>query len=1076
MSNHSDGLGNFVVTFTEFPGFQVLLEKIKRGENAFASGLTNSAKGLFLAALSGCHPAPILWITPSADKAERLCQEAALFNPGGREVCCLSEREEALPDGEGHDFLRLRILERLSLGENLLVVAPVRALLQKTLSARELKDSTLVLSEKETIDLERISERLTTMGYERVPMVEGPGDFALRGCILDIFPPAGEPVRIEFMGDEIERMTHFDSATQLSTRMTASVRILPVREETASQDVADYFSPESLLVVDEASQVRLHLLEYFSDSGEMSPDPDAIWNGRKCLFLSSWGGEHEALDFPFEAAEKFSGRWSEFISAVRRWSREGKRVAIVTPQEGRVRELLVQEGVNPVLPGEESELLPGQVQLFRSSLEEGFSFKPLEMILLTDREILGAPRRTPRRAPPMAGGETLRLEDIVEGDLVVHLQYGIGKYLGVGQLELDGARIDCIILEYARGDRLFVPVIHLDLLKKYNGLEGKGPSLSRLGSQEWAATKKKVKAEVEEMARGLLALYARREVKEGYAFLPDTLWQAELEAAFPYEETPDQGKAIREAKADMERPRPMDRLICGDAGYGKTEVALRASFKAVMSGKQVAILVPTTVLCQQHYNTFLERLSAYQVQVEMLSRFKSGREQTKIIRELKEGGVDIVIGTHRLLQKDVQFKDLGLVIIDEEQHFGVQHKERLKELKESVDVLTLTATPIPRPPHMSIVGIRDMSVIDTPPQDRLPIKTSLFEWRSEIVRGAISRELERGGQVFVVHNRVMGIERLAQEIRRLFPHASVAVAHGQMEEENLERVMLDFVSGRHDILVCTCIIESGLDIPGANTILISNAHTFGLAQLYQLRGRVGRDRHQAYAYLLYPERDKLTEIALKRLSTLRELTALGSGFQIALRDLEIRGAGNLLGPEQHGFIVAVGFDLYTHLLGDAVKELKGEPPPKEKPSPALDIPLQAYLPDDYVPHAGMKLNLYRRLSDMADLPGLDRFREELRDRFGPLPSEAENLMRLMRLKILCVAAEVPKVKLSGATLEILMPWTPSIPRRTMDKISALTLRRASFVPPQLIIRDAVAFPDWPQLLESVLSLLLKKGN
>jgi transcription-repair coupling factor (superfamily II helicase) len=1058
----------------EFPGFRILMEKIGGGENARVSGLSNAAKGLFLALLSGHTSSPLLWITSSAGKAERLCREAALFNAGGREICLLPERDESSPDSESGDPVRLRLLERLSRGENLLVVAPIRALLQKTLSSLELMENTLVFSERGTMDMEDTARRLYGMGYRRVPMVEEAGDFAMRGCILDIYPPSEEPVRLELYGDEIERLANFDVSSQISNRNIASVRIIPARENRTSQDAADYFPPESLFVIDEAPQIRLHLLEYFSENGEPEKEPDALWKDRHSLFVSSWGEERDAVHFPFEAAEKFSGRWNEFISAVGRWSREGKTVVIVTPQEARVREVLVQEGVNPAstaVKAEESGA--GRVLLFRSSMDEGFIFKPMDLIVLTDRETLGAPRR-PAQEKRKDRGQGLSLDSISEGDLVVHLQYGIGRYLGVGQLELDDAMIDCIILEYARGDRLFVPVIHLDLLQKYTGLEGKVPSLSRLGSQEWANTKRKVKASVEEMARGLLALYAKRESMPGYAFLPDTPWQAELEAAFPYEETPDQEQAIRQAKADMEKPRPMDRLICGDAGYGKTEVALRASFKAVMSGKQAAVLVPTTVLCQQHYNTFLERLTAYQVKIEMLSRFKSPRERSKIIRGLQDGTVDIVIGTHRLLQKDIRFKDLGLVIIDEEQHFGVQHKERLKELKENVDVLTLTATPIPRTLHMSIVGIRDMSVIDTPPLDRLPIKTSIFEWKTDIVRAAIARELERGGQVFVVHNRVQGIERLAQEIRRLFPHASTAVAHGQMEEEKLERVMLDFVSGNHDILVCTSIIESGLDIPGANTILINNAYAFGLAQLYQLRGRVGRARHQAYACLFYPGHARLSETAIKRLDTLRELTALGSGFQIALRDLEIRGAGNLLGPEQHGFIVSVGFDLYTHLLGEAVRELKGGKTSKDKPSPALDLPIKAYIPNDYVPHEGMKLNLYRRLSRMEELREVGLFRHELKDRFGPLPREAENLMCLMRMKILCSAAEIPRVRMNGMDLEILMPWTPAIPGRTLDDISELTRGKSFFEPPRLVINNAPSLEDWPLTLESVLRLLVKK--
>ena len=673
----------------------------------------------------------------------------------------------------------------------------------------------------------------------------------------------------------------------------------------------------------------------------------------------------------------------------------------------------------------------GTVTVITSGLSAGCELPELRLLLLTELETFGQ-RKTRRSTRPKSAGA--RLDDLKVGDLVVHVNHGIGRYLGVETLEIAGVHKDYLVVQYAGEDKLYVPTEQVGLLQKYIGVEGQEARLSRLGGGEWARVKKRVSESVKELAQGLLKLYAEREALPGYAYAPDTVWQHQFEEAFPYEETPDQLRAIAEIKADMERSRPMDRLLCGDVGFGKTEVAMRAAFKAVMDSKQVAVLVPTTILAQQHLRTFRDRFAAYPVRIEGLSRFQSPAEQSRILKGLAAGNVDIVIGTHRLLSKDVRFKDLGLVIVDEEQRFGVAQKERLKELRRSVDVLTLSATPIPRTLHMALAGVRDMSLIETPPEDRFPIRTYVVEYDDELVREAILRELARGGQVYFVHNRVQDIERFGERLRELVPEARIAIAHGQMDEDLLERVMLDFLNGETDVLLCSTIIETGMDIANVNTLTVDEADRLGLAQLYQLRGRVGRSNRVAYAYFTY-RRDKiLTEDAEKRLQAIREFTELGSGFKIALRDLEIRGAGNLLGPEQHGHIASVGFELYCKLLEEAVREVKGEVV-QEPPDPVIDLNVDAYVSDDYVPDPQRKVEVYkkvvgiRRTEDVADL------QEELEDRFGPPPPPVRNLLAVARIKVL--AKELMVASISGDKDEVAIRLQTGVilPRETVLHLS-----------------------------------------
>ncbi|RME40901.1 MAG: transcription-repair coupling factor, partial [Caldilineae bacterium] len=723
---------------------------------------------------------------------------------------------------------------------------------------------------------------------------------------------------------------------------------------------------------------------------------------------------------------------------------------------------------------------------------EGWLLRPRQdaaplLTFLTDAELFGVRKPQPRRRRRVRRGITPEtfFSDVKPGDYVVHIEHGIGVFQGLVKLALDGVEREYLEVHYSQGDKLYVPIHQADRLSRYIGADDTPPVLHRLGTSDWSKIKKRARAAVADIAAELLRLYAERQIVPGRAFGPDTDWQRELEAAFPYVETEDQLKAIAEVKADMERPRPMDRLICGDVGYGKTEVALRAAFKAVMDGAQVAILVPTTVLAQQHYNTFRERLAPYPVTVEMLSRFRTPAQTRRILEGLASGGVDIVIGTHRLLQRDVRFKDLGLLIVDEEQRFGVRHKERLRQLRANVDTLTLSATPIPRTLHMALSGVRDMSVIDTPPEERLPIKTTIAHADDTLIRTAILREFDRGGQVYFVHNRVMGIEQMANHIRRLVPEARVRVAHGQMPERQLERVMLDFAAGEFDVLVSTTIIESGLDIPNVNTILINRADRFGLAQLYQLRGRVGRAAVQSYAYLLVPPGHNLPDIARRRLDAIREASELGAGFQIAMRDLEIRGAGDLLGARQHGHIAAVGFDLYVRLLAQAVQERKevvgaGETDtltaeyllPLEEDI-QIHLPLPVYLPEDYLPEEHLRLRLYRRMANLNTLEEVESMGRELEDRFGALPEPVVNLMYQLKLKVLCRAAGVRYVSTEGGQVVIRAETLENVDRPGLQRRLSAGVRvgrRQIWIP----LHDDAA--QWQGELEKALTLLGRMVN
>ena len=733
----------------------------------------------------------------------------------------------------------------------------------------------------------------------------------------------------------------------------------------------------------------------------------------------------------------------------------------------RLREILRDlEHETPIVA---TLLGPEPLAILVGGAHVGFECPGLGLVCLTETELFGH-RRTMRRRPTYQRGTTIAaFTDLAPGDLVVHVEHGIGRYAGLVTLAVDGTPADYLLLEYAEGARLYLPVQRMAAVTKYAGSGDAAPRLDKLGATTWQRTKDSVRASLREMAQDLLRLYAERQVVEGLAVAADTPWQHEFEAAFPFEETPDQLESIRQVKADLERRQPMDRLVCGDVGYGKTEVAMRAALKVALDGRQVAILVPTTILAEQHWNTFRERFTPYPVRVEMLSRFRSPARQKTVLAGLAAGTVDVVIGTHRLLSKDVAFKDLGLLVVDEEHRFGVAHKERLKQLRKAVHVLTLTATPIPRTLSMAMAGIRDLSVIESPPADRLAVETVVCRFDPQVIKEAIERELGRGGQVFVVHNRIQSLPTLVRLIQRLVPRARVAIAHGQLREATLERTMLDYVGGAYDVLVATAIIESGLDIPASNTIIINRADRLGLAQLYQLRGRVGRDRLQAYAYLLIPADGRVDETAAKRLRVVQELTALGSGLKVALRDMEIRGAGNLLGAQQHGQIEMVGFDLYLKLLEEAVRELRGEPV-EDEVDPVVTVDAAAYLPDEYVAEPAQRLALYKRLAGVRAAGEIEDARRELRDRFGPLPEAAARLLDVVALRLDAKALRLERLEVRGGhALLTFSPTTPVPPGRIIDLLR-LHGRRLRTVK-EFVLEATIARGTWPETFRALSRLL-----
>ncbi len=1021
-------------------------------------GLAGSARAYLVSWLQREVGAPLLYVVPHGEAFEAARDDVESFR--GRGETLAFPEPDTLPydPSSPHPSVtaeRLDVLARLAAGGSGVVVATVRGVLQRVPRPEHLARSVLTLRTGEDVDSRALVERLVFMGYERLPEVESVGTFARRGGILDIYPVGqADPLRVELDGDTVTSLRRFDAGTQRSLEKLAAARVLPrheiVVEPGAAEAVAqrlrdagdeaargganlfhegmerfagyydpdlasllDYLPPDALVIVDDPAALAARaadLEESIARAYEETRAHYPLVSPPRELFLpaSAWEALH---------AGRHGADWMGAVAVAGEAARYAKTLLVdCAPAEPLQRSMerlknhlaeLSANGLAPVILCDNAgqrdrlwEMLGAEhATLGVGLVSAGFTFKSAGFSLLTDHEIFARYRRRRRRMRRTGGLSVAELSQLKPGDYVVHEDHGVGVYRGMKRLTLGGQETDCLELAYAEKDTLYVPVHQLALVSRYAAGDGAKPSLHRLGSAQWQKTKARAKKAIQDMADDLIKAYAARRALPGHAFKPDTVWQRELEASFPYDETPDQLKAIEDVRADMETASPMDRLICGDVGYGKTEVAIRAAFKAVQDGHQVAVLVPTTILAQQHGITFRERLADFPVKVEVLSRFRTAKEQKEVVARLSAGDVDVVIGTHRLLSRDVRFASLGLVVIDEEHRFGVAQKEKIRQLTRTVDVLALTATPIPRTLNLSLAGARDMSVIETPPQNRLPVLTEVLEFDAEVVTDAILREIDRGGQVFFVHNRVETIYNAALQVSQLVPQVRVGVGHGQMSERELERVMLDFTEGRLDVLVATMIIESGLDIPSVNTLIVDRADTLGLAQLYQLRGRVGRSSHRAYAYLMVPSRRVLTEEAEKRLRVIEDFDELGVGFKVALKDMEIRGAGNLLGPEQHGHILGLGFDLYVKLLEEAVAGLKGEVEAL-RPEPRLVTDWSAFLPDDYVPDEHEKLALYRRLAGARDEAEIDDFTLELMDRFGQLPNPAIALVELRRLRVL----------------------------------------------------------------------------
>lgn len=1104
-------------TTEEILEYRKLLEDIKRGKShLFAYGISDSQRAYLIAALKKQSAPQVLVVTADSLEAKKLADDLSYFL-GPQEVAFFPA-SSVLPYETAARSLeftaqRLSVMESLLLKKPIVVVAPIQALLSKLVAPKIVKKFTIQFQVGESVPLDDVISKLSAMGYERVELIEGRGQFAVRGGILDVYPLTSEyPYRLEFFDEEVDSIRRFLIEDQRSIDKLDKIFVGPAREvvydeetaKTAALAIADELKQrQSVLKSLGSEELAQHLTEkveahieklsnglffeaaelyvshlypdlcniidYFEnrfisvlvepgrikeaqknaafeveetykgllETGEILPSQASIYyspfeiledlKSGKIIYFSTLPKTYPEFEpsglysFQFRSTTPVYGKLDLLVEEISRLKRRDYKIVLLSGTKERGEHLLKnlrERGIEASFLEDDNTIQPGQVVITPGSIEHGFENPEIKFVIFSDTEIFGRPKK--KQTQPRAKAKSKKITDYQElrpGDYVVHVSHGIGKYLGVESLEVGGHIKDYFALMYAGGDKLYVPTNQVDLIQKYISPGDSPVKLHKLGGSEWNKTKSKAKASVKQMAEELIKLYAARESIRGFAFSSDTPWQEEFQDMFPYEETPDQLAAIEEVKKDMESPRPMDRLLCGDVGYGKTEVAMRAAFKAVMDNKQVAVLVPTTVLVQQHFRTFSERFKPFPVNVESISRFKTAAQQKEIIGKLKTGEIDIIIGTHRLLQKDVKFKDLGLLIIDEEQRFGVAHKEKIKQLKKNIDVLTLTATPIPRTLHMAMSGVRDMSIIETPPENRFPIQTYVVEHNESLIRDAIIRELSRGGQVYYVYNRVQTIHEEAQKLKQLVPEARIAVAHGQMNENELEEVMLEFYNHEYDVLVCTTIIETGLDIPNVNTLIVTSADRMGLSQLYQLRGRVGRSNKQAFAYFTYKKDKVLSETAEKRLAAIREFTEFGSGLKIALKDLEIRGAGNILGAEQHGHMMAVGYDLYTKLLAEAVKELKGEKQ-EEELRPVLELDISAYISDEYISNEALKMEIYRRIASVDSVEEADDLEDEVEDRFGDIPEPTRNLIMISRIRALAAKIGIESIIQKGDVINM----------------------------------------------------------
>ena len=1096
------------MNFFEYPllqlnEFEQVKDCLSDNKSCQVTGCADSQLAHFISGLSDGYKQKVI-VTFSATKAKELYEDLKGFT---KDVVMYPSKDVIFFSADVHGSYilqqRLEFIEKLVEDKPFTVIVTADAFLDKILPLEKIKENYIEIEEGATIEMEALKSKLSSMGYESVNQIDSPGQYAVRGSILDVYTLTDEtPYRIDFWDDEVDIIKTFDVESQRSIENLTKIKIYPASEYLLDKDAikagalkikkdmeeavkkfreeflteeannlkntvgefltnldinpysvsidsyVNYFCDKSVSLldyfdnpvffIDEPQRVLEQLRAVETEFREsmshrltkgyvLSKQTDILWDKnqiihrinkeKKVLFttISQKLKEFSADEFVEVSARSISPYNSKFemlVDDLKKYKKQKYSVLLVTSSSTRGRRLaddLREFGISAFYEEDKSrQVKPSEVMIVRGSLRKGFSYPMIKFVAISDTDIFGQRKKKKRKKHGYTGQAISGFADLNPGDYVVHENHGLGIYKGIEKVEVDHVVKDYIKIEYAGGSNLYVLATQLDMIQKYADSEAKPPKLNKLGGQEWNKTKGRVKKAVADIAKELVQLYAIRQNGSGYQFSPDTQWQREFEEMFPFEETDDQLTAINEVKKDMESSKIMDRLICGDVGFGKTEVAIRAAFKAVQDNKQVAYLVPTTVLAQQHYKTFKQRFKDFPVRVEMLSRFRTKSNIEQNIRDIKKGYVDIVIGTHRLLSKDVKFKDLGLLIIDEEQRFGVKHKEQIKELKNNVDVITLTATPIPRTLHMSLIGIRDMCVMEEPPQERMPIQTFVMEYNDEIVRDAINRELGRGGQVYFVHNRVQDIADMALKIQNLVPEANVAFAHGQMSERKLEEIMYDYVNGDIDVLVSTTIIETGLDISNANTIIIHNAERMGLSQLYQLRGRVGRSNRMAYAFLMYSRNKMLSEIAEKRLGAIRDFTELGSGVKISMRDLEIRGTGNLLGAQQSGHMEAVGYDLYCKMLNQAIEVLKGEKADEDFET-KVDLVCDAFVPAWYIKNESIKMDVYKRIAGIENLEEYEDMQDELIDRFGDIPNQVENLLKVVLLKAAAHKAYVTEI-------------------------------------------------------------------
>ena len=1031
--------------------FEQIKEKSKTNKGILqVSGCMESQKSHLMYGLSRIAPYRLI-LAEDERRAREIYEDYRFYD---RKVYSYPAKDLLFFQADIHGNLlirqRMKVIKALLEEKELTVVTSIDGCMDFLESLEKIKEQLIHYESDSTVDIEQLKNQLVALGYERVGQVEMPGQFSVRGGIVDIYCLTEEnPWRIELWGDEIDSIRSFDPESQRSLENLEEITIYPAVEHIGDKDMVsflDYFPEERTIIFldepnrltekggaveEEYRQSRMHREEKGSRNLPENwlcsfEQLQKELNKRNCISVCALEPKQagwkvrEKFYLEVKSISAYNNSFELLVKDLHQYKKQGYRIALLSGSRTRAERLakdLQEEGLAAFYGQDyDREICPGEIMVVYGHAKKGFEYPLIKFAVMTESDIFGQEQKKKKKKKNYSGSRIQDFAELSIGDFVVHEKHGLGIYRGIEKVEVDRIVKDYIKIEYRGGSNLYIPATQLDCLQKYSGADAsKAPKLNKLGTQEWNKTKSKVRGAVKNIAKELVELYAVRQEKEGYVCGPDTVWQREFEEMFPYEETEDQLSAIEDAKRDMESTRIMDRLICGDVGYGKTEVALRAAFKEVQESRQVAYLAPTTILAQQIYNTFVQRMKEFPVRVELLCRFRTPAQQKKAIEDLKKGQVDVIIGTHRILSKDVQFKNLGLLIVDEEQRFGVTHKEKIKQLKKDVDVLTLTATPIPRTLHMSLIGIRDMSVLEEPPMDRMPIQTYVMEYDEETVREAINRELRRGGQVYYVYNRVTDIADVALRIAKLVPDARVDFAHGQMSERELENVMYSFVNGDIDVLVSTTIIETGLDISNVNTMIIHDSDRYGLSQLYQLRGRIGRSNRTAYAFLMYRKNVMLKETAEKRLAAIREYTDLGSGFKIAMRDLELRGAGNLLGAQQHGHMNAVGYDLYCKMLNEAVKEAKGIHTMEDFET-SVDLNVDAYIPDSYISNEFQKLDIYKRIAGIETQQDYDDMLEELLDRFGEPGKAVLNLLAIAKLKAIAHQGYVTEIKQTGKTV------------------------------------------------------------